>query len=315
MTIMAKLSNNRENVSGRVPVELSVVSPKLVAAATGLFFLFVGFSVHTAHAGDAYSQRIVSLGPAVTESIYLLHSQDRLVGVTTYCVKPHEAQAKEKIGTVRQTNIEKVVSLRPDLVVATSLTDPKVVEKLTGLGIRVVRFSQPKNFEEICSQFMSVAALTGKEKEGLRITDEARAGAQHIRRNVEGLQKPRVFFQIGAKPVYAVTGSSVLRDFIGYAGGVNIAADAADGIYSREEVLRENPDVIVIATMGIAGEKEKETWEKYKTLSAVQNNRIFIVDSEKLCSPTPLSFVRFLEEMAGLLHPADSTADADRNVS
>ena len=95
-------------------------------------------------------------------------------------------------------------------------------------------------------------------------------------------------------------------DYIEYAGGINIAADAASGIYSREEVLKRNPQVIVIVTMGIAGEKEAETWKTFNTIEAVKNNRIYIVDSYTYCSPTPNGFVKGLKELVMLLHPSIS---------
>lgn len=255
------------------------------------------------YAEDNYPKRIISLGPSVTETLYLLQVQDKVVGVTSYCLKPPEAQEKEKIGTVIDVNLEKVVSLKPDLVIATSLTDPRVIEKLKSLKINVVSFSQPGNFTEICSQFMELAELVGKEKEAVRIIATAKEKVDYIKDRVNGLQKPRVFVQVGAKPLFTVAGNSFVNDFIEFAGGINIAKDAKAGLYSREEVLRKNPDAILIVTMGIAGEKEKEIWAKYKTLNAVKNNRIHIIDSSKLCSPTPLSFAQFLEEIAHILHP------------
>jgi iron complex transport system substrate-binding protein len=87
------------------------------------------------------------------------------------------------------------------------------------------------------------------------------------------------------------------------AGGTNIAEDSKIGAYSREEVLRRNADVIIIVTMGIAGEKEREAWRKFRTLNAVKYNRIYSVDSRKVCSPTPATFAETLKEIAGLLHP------------
>jgi len=87
------------------------------------------------------------------------------------------------------------------------------------------------------------------------------------------------------------------------AGGINIAAHARNGLYSREKVLEANPDVILIVTMGIVGQKEKKAWEEFKTIRAVREGRIYVVDSYKLCSPTPVTFVEFLGKLARLLHP------------
>jgi iron complex transport system substrate-binding protein len=266
-------------------------------------FMFLLACAFCGYAQEDYPQRIISLGPSITESLYLLGAKDSLVGVTSYCVRPPEAQEKEKTGTVIDVNVEKAVSLKPDLVIATSLTDQKAVEKLRSLGITVVTFFQPKNFSEVCNQFMKLAKLLGKEKEAAGIISAAESKVKYIEDKVANLSKPKVFIQVGAKPLFTMTSDSFVNDFIEFAGGINIAKEARSGLYSREEVLRKNPDVIIIVTMGIAGEKEKEIWAKYKTLNAAKANRIYIIDSYKLCSPTPVSFAESLEEIAYILHP------------
>jgi len=252
---------------------------------------------------EAHPQRIISLVPSVTEEIYLLNAEDKLVANTTYCVRPEEAKKKEKIGTIISTNLEKIVQLEPDIVIASSLTHPKTKEKLKNLGIKVVTFPQPKNFTELSLQFMELAKLLDKEKEGEKIVGAVRMKVASVKQNVEGLHKPKVFMQIGANPLFAANKDSFINDFIELAGGINIARDARTGLYSREEVLKRNPDVIIIATMGIVGEKEKKIWQKYTTVSAVRDNRIHIVDSYRFCSPTPVTFAEALEEMAEILHP------------
>jgi len=247
--------------------------------------------------------RIISLGPSISESIYLLGLGDRLVGVTTYCERPPEVRSKEKVGSVIEIDIEKVAALKPDLVLATSLTNPKAVEKLRRLGIRVERLSSPKNFEELCEQFLELGRISGREFIAREIVENVKAKVSHLRQGVKGLPMPKVFVQVGAKPLFTVPGDSLINDFIKFAGGLNIAQNSPSGFYTREEVLRSDPDVIIIVTMGISGEQEMEIWQRYRTLPAVRNNRIYIFDSYRLCSPTPVSFVETLEKLIVLLHP------------
>jgi len=248
-------------------------------------------------------QRIISLGPPLTEQIYLLGAENKLIANTVYCEKPPQAKEKEKIGTVIEVNLEKIVGLKPDLVLATSLTNRKTKEKLKNLGIEVAVFPEPETFTQICSQFLELGRLTGKEKKAEEIVKSVKSKAAAIKNEVENLRKPKVFIQIGAKPLFAATGASFVNDFIEFAGGINIAKEARSGIYSREQVLKKNPDVIIIATMGIAGEKEKGVWKRHKSLKAVEKNRIYIIDSYELCSPTPISFVETLKELVTILHP------------
>jgi iron complex transport system substrate-binding protein len=238
----------------------------------------------------------------LTEELYLLGVEDRLVGVTIYCSRPPAAQEKEKVGTVVEVDIEKIISLEPDLVLSTSLTNPKAKEKLERLGIRVVNFPAPGNFLELCEQFLELAKLVNREREAEEIIRQVKFDVDLIREGVKHLSTPKVFIQIGAKPLFAANKDYFIHDFIEFAGGINIAGSSKSGLYSREQVIKDNPDIIIIATMGILGKKEKQTWLKFKTLKAAKNNRIYIVDAYKLCSPTPVTFVESLKDIVRLLH-------------
>lgn len=253
----------------------------------------------------AVPDRIVSLGSTLTEEIFLLGAEDKLVGTTVYCNRPSAAQLKNKIGTVVNVDIEKIVSLRPQLVLATSLTDPREKKKLEDVGMNVVVFTQPKDFAQICDQFLTLGQLVGKKKEAEEIVATARARVEEIKKKTISLPRVRIFVQIGARPLFAATSDSFIHDLITSAGGTNIAADAKTGLYSRERVLKENPDVILIATMGIVGVEEKKIWSGYKTLNASGNSKIYIFDAYKICSPTPLTFSATLEEIFDILHAHD----------
>lgn len=264
-------------------------------------FIFSSGGASTYAQGNA-PKRIISLAPAITEELYLLGVEDKIVGVTTYCHRPPDAQKKEKIGTVIRVNIEKIVSLKPDLVLELSMNDLKQIEKLKNLGIKIVSLSQPKDFSGICDQFLEVGKLVGKKNQAKEIIDIAKKKVNSIKEKVRKLEKPKVFVQIGVKPLFTVTKGSFIHDFIELAGGINIASGTKTGLYAREEVLRKNPDVIIIVTMGIAGEQEKKTWQKYNTLNATKNKRIYVMDSYKICSPTPVSFAEALEEVIKFVH-------------
>ena len=273
-----------------------------------LTVLFAASILWCVFADDAYAlqgrpKRIISLAPSVTEELYLLGVEDSLVGNTTYCVTPPEAVAKEKVGDITRINLEKIVSLKPDLVLATSLTNSKAIQKLKNLGIEVMIFPAPKNYAYLCDQFLTLGKAVGKEAEAKAIIAVSKEKVMAIKAVTAGLDKPKVFIEIGAKPLFTANRDYFINDFVDMAGGVNIAQDAKLGTYSREEVLRKNPDVIIIVMMGIAVGKEKEVWQKFKDLNAVRDNRIYVIDSRKVCSPTPVTFVETLNEIAGLLHP------------
>lgn len=247
--------------------------------------------------------RIISISPAVTEAIYLLKADHKLIANTTYCVRPEQAKHKEKIGNLLEINVEKIITLRPDIIICTTMTNPKDVEKIKKFGIKILTLSYAKNFEEICNHFLKIGEIVGEKKTAEKIIKKAKQEVENIKNKFLGLPKKKVFVQIGAKPLFTITKDSFINDFIEFSGGINIAKDAKSGLYSREKVIGLNPDIIIIATMGIVGEGEKKVWEKYSSLNAAKNNRIHIVDSYLVCNPNIFIFVKALKKIAGILHP------------
>ena len=238
--------------------------------------------------------RIISLAPSLTMDVYYLDSKDKLVGCTSYCeiAKPDK---KEIIGTALTVNIEKILSLKPDLVIAATITKPDIIEKLRNLGIKVEVFESPKSFDQICSQFLKLGMLIGKEGKAKAVIAESKVTVEKIKAQHQGKPSQKVFFQIGAKPLFTVLTNTFMNDYITFCGGTNRASDLKSGTIGRETVLNRDPDVIIIVTMGIVGNEEKSLWEKYPSMSAATKKKIFIIDSNLACTPTPVSFVQTLE--------------------
>jgi ABC-type Fe3+-hydroxamate transport system substrate-binding protein len=259
-----------------------------------LFFLFLNFLF-------SENLRIVSLGPAITEDIYLLGKGDNIVGNTIYCNRPKEAKYKEKVGNVIDVNVEKIYSLKPDIVFATNLTNPKDVKKLKELGIRVEVFSYPKNFNQLCEQFLKIGEIIGERKKAEEIIKNVKKEIERIKEKTKNINRVKVLVQIGTKPLWVAGENTFIGDIVKFSGGDNIIKGEG-GIYSIEEIIKKNPEVIIITSMGIDTEEEKKTWQKYKMIDAVKNNKIFVVDSDKICSPTPLTFLEVVKELYEILH-------------
>jgi ABC-type Fe3+-hydroxamate transport system substrate-binding protein len=179
----------------------------------------------------------------------------------------------------------------------------KDIKKLRNLGINVATFDVSKNFNQLCQIFLDLGKLVGKEEQARAMIAESKRRILKTQNKIEGLPFKKVFVQLGSKPLFAATRDYFINDLIEFAGGVNIFKDIKSGLISREEVVRRNPDIVIITTMGIAGEKEQKSWQQYKTINAVKNKHIFLVDSDKICSPTPVSFAELLEEIVKILHP------------
>jgi iron complex transport system substrate-binding protein len=256
-----------------------------------------------AHGAEKTAQRIVSLGPDMTEQLFLLGEDRRLVGRTSYCIRPPAAKKIPAVASSVEVNLEKVVGLRPDVVLTTPLTPKRYARALEEFGIRVLLFPMPKNFEDLCGSFLRLATLVDKGEEAQNMVDKARQRVKALSAKVAGGSRPKVFVQVGAKPLFTMSEGTLVHDYIQLAGGRNIGADSGVGYFDYETVLQRNPDIILIVLMGIQGEQERKKWQEFPYLEAVKNNRIYIVDAYRICSPTPRSFVPMLEHLIELFHP------------
>lgn len=255
------------------------------------------------HAAAHYPERIISLAPSLTKNLYLLEAGDLLVGCTNYCTLQSKTDA-EVVATAVQVNYEKAVMLKPDLVITTTLTNPKTIETFRKLGIDVMVLETPRSFAEICSQFIALGEKLGKKRLAESIIADVQKRIETIKQRVPKQKTgQKAFMQIGANPLFAVVPNTFCNDFLRFSGTENIAADLSIGSITRETVLLRNPDIIIVVLMGIVGAEEKATWEQFKSLSAVKKGQIFIVDADRTCSPTPISFVEALEEIIDLIYP------------
>jgi iron complex transport system substrate-binding protein len=187
-----------------------LLAPALRLAALGT----VEKKAASAETAVSTPERIIALGPVLTEEIYLLGAEARLVGNTTYCVKPPAARNKTKVGSVQEADLEKLISLKPDLVLATSLTNQAQVEKLKKLGLQVEIFSYPKSYEDICTGFLRLARLLNREANARTIIDQSRQEAAVISQSLATCTKTRVFVQVGADPLFTTPRDTFIHSLI-----------------------------------------------------------------------------------------------------
>jgi iron complex transport system substrate-binding protein len=273
------------------------------------WFLWIGVllwgSVPAFSAEPPPPRRIISLSPAHTEAIYQLGEEDKLVGVTTFCLYPPQARAKEKIGTLLEPNMEKMVTLKPDLVLATELNPQSYLQKLRSLGLKVVVFPPEKTLNQIMDNFRSLGRIIGAADKAEKIIRDSRQRIEAVQKRVRGAPKIRVFWEVGAFPLVTVARDTFVDELIDLAGGINIAHDLKGRYirYSREEVIRQNPEVIILISMGEVSHEELGGWKKFKDLKAVRQNRLYIMEAHIVSSPTPLTFTKGLEQVARFLFP------------
>ncbi len=246
-------------------------------------------------------RRIISLAPSITENIYLLGAENKLVGCTSYC-NIAISDGVEQVGSTVNVNIEKVFALQPDLVLTMLMTKPQDVETMRKLGIRVEVISTPKSFDEICEQTIFIGELIGEREQAKGVILKTKQAVDSLRQIFSGQTvQPKIFFQLGANPVFSVLDNTFMNDYILFCNGENIASGLTKGTVTRESVLAKNPDVIFIATMGGFGKKEQKIWQSYPSMKAVENDKVFLIDSETACSPTPVNFAKAFADVCRLI--------------
>ncbi len=251
-------------------------------------------------------ERIVSLAPSLTEILFELGLGDRVAGVTTYSTYPPEAQSKPRVGSYVKINVEKVVSLRPDLAVATADgNDKETVERIAELGVPVY-VVDPRSIRDVIRAIIDVGGVTGREEAARDLAGKLDARLQTVIDRARSLDKVRVLMQIGDQPFVTVSRGTIQDELISLAGGINVAGGETMPYprLSMEEVLLRKPEVIVITSMKREGDFRAETakWKRWPDIPAVKHSRIYVIDSDLMDRASPRLFDG-LEQLFRLLHP------------
>ena len=259
-------------------------------------------------------QRIVSLAPSVTEILYKLNLEDKIVGVTKFCNYPPQAQSKTKISA---KNVESIITQEPDLVIAAGIISKKVIQRLHDLNIKIVGY-QSTSINETMNTIKQIAKISGRKNKGQKLTTQMRMELRKIKSKVEQQLKKEgeratVFYEIWRQPLRTVGSGTFINDLITTAGGKNIAASTQGNWpqYSLEQLLLKNPEVY-IATTGswkdkVTADKIKER-PNYKQLQAVKNDRVYVFNADIINRPGP-RLIKGLKLFVESIYPQIRLAD------
>ena len=257
---------------------------------------------------DEVPQRIVSHVPGITEILFALGLEEKVVGVSDYGNYPPEAELKPKVGGFFNPSIEKIVELNPDLVLTNGNVE-YVVTQLNELSITFI-ILYPNDIDGILRNIELVGKVTGTEKRAERLIKDMRGRISQVQARVEGAPRVKVFYLFAStdlnNPWTAGPGSFV-DSLITMAGGQNIGAKALApwAQFSIEEVVSSDPEIILVdASMGsavtpIAELKRHPAW---RGITAVKQGKIYLIDGDLVNRPGP-RIVQGLEEMARVIHP------------
>lgn len=237
----------------------------------------------------APAQRIVSLAPHITETLYAAGAGAAVVGAVDYSDYPPAARQLPRVGGYSRLDLEAILRLKPDLVIAwESGNPPAQIDKLRALGLPVF-LSQPDSMDDIALQIENFGRLAGREAAAVAAADAFRTRLAHLRATYAGKPRVRVFYQIWKAPLMTVGGPQIISRAIELCGGENIFGHLPERAptVSLEAVLAANPEAIVATGMGEARPEWLDDWKRWPRLLAVQRGNLFHMNPDILQRHTP----------------------------
>lgn len=232
-----------------------------------------------------HPQRIVSTSPAVTEIIYALGGSHLLVGRTDFCTYPPEAMQIASIGGISNLNIERIMSLNPDLVISGSMIPRKSTIQMEKMGVPTVCVIEQQHYEGLYDNISKIGRLIGCTQTADSLNAVLRDRLKRL--DVQTTTKPRSVYYVvgfGASGNFTAGGDSFINDIIRLAGGRNIAEDITGWSYSLENLMQQNPEYIVIRKEDSAAFCRMPP---YNQLDAVKNGRVIAIESSLIDLQVP----------------------------
>jgi len=256
-------------------------------------------------------QRVISLAPSITEIVFDLGQEKRLVGATQFSTYPDGAKKIPRVGSYVRLDLEKIIALKPDLCLAIRDGNPLyIIDRIEEMGIPVYVID-PRTLNQTIETIVLLGEVLQAQQIAASLVEDMRKRIARIQTQVtEAVERPRVFFQIDADPIVSAGNNTFIQELIELAGGINTAA--GKNPYPRfnwEDILRLQPDIVVISSMagGMSPAQLRGAWQQWPQLTAVDSNRIHVVQADIFDRPTA-RLVKGLETLAKIIHPEFSQA-------
>lgn len=247
--------------------------------------------------------RIISLAPNVTETIFALGAQDKLLGRTDYCDFPSDAANITSIGTLLQPSIEKIVELNPDLIIASTHFSNELLAKLTEIHLKVIVIDEMDSLDGLYTNILDIGLIVNKAAKSKEVVNNLKTRITELTNKLAEVKKPKIYYVIsyGQYGDYTAGGDTFISEVIELAGGNNIAKDSIGWSYSLEKIVEKNPDIIICSKY--YGAKEGiESSTGYKELPAVKNRKLFTIDNNLVDRQGP-RIADGMEALAKIFHP------------
>lgn len=241
----------------------------------------------------APAQRVISLSPHITELIYAAGGGDKLVGAVSYSDYPPAAQNIPRVGDNRALDLERIVALKPDLIVVWRHGNAQQqLDRLRELNIPLF-FSEPRRLDDVATSLTRLGVLLDTSSAAQRAAGAYRHDIAQLRERYAGRTPVSVFFQVWDQPLMTLNGEHMISDVIALCGGRNVFAALQPLVptVSTEAVLAANPDAIVTSSQGATAPDKPlpglDRWRAWPALTAVARGNLFAIDGDLLTRPAP----------------------------
>jgi iron complex transport system substrate-binding protein len=248
--------------------------------------------------------RVISLAPNLTEIVFAVGGGDRLVGNTTYCDYPPEAKAVAKVGDSLQPSLERIIALRPQVVLISTASQLEVFTRQLQNQNIAVFVTDPHDLDGIFRTIEQVGNILGQTEQASLLLKQLRERTNAVQQAVQQAKPVSVFYQVSGEPLYTIGKDAYLTDLIRRAGGVSVTADVPGAWpkYSSESALAARPQAIILPTGGSMGAANSSVTEALSNSPAALTGRVYKINDDYLARPGP-RLVDGLEAMARALHP------------
>ena len=245
-------------------------------------------------------ERAVSLAPNLTEIVFAVGAGDRLVGVTTFCNYPEEAQKIQKIGDTQMPNIENIIALKPQVVLVSTASQMENFSRTLDAQAINVFVTNPNSLDDIYKTIRQIGEIFGKDEKAQQVVDELKKRVANVETKTNSAKETKVFLQISKEPLFTVGRDSFMTDLINRAGGVSVTASSAAAYpnLSKETAFALNPEAIILSD----SEDNREPNSAFKNSPAMRDGKVFKINADLISRPAP-RIVDALEQMAKALHP------------
>ncbi|PKM95442.1 MAG: ABC transporter substrate-binding protein [Firmicutes bacterium HGW-Firmicutes-1] len=291
LSLLFSACNNKKTIEDKKPQEVDNTYPLKVMDKFGNEIIL-----------ENEPERVISYSPELVEIMYALGVEDTLIGRSIYCDYPDDTKEIPDMGDLFNLNIESIVESNPDLILLSSMASEEIVRTLTEQGLKVLVLDADTNVDGVYEYIDKLGIVFNVQDQAMELTNNMKTDIKQIISKVQGLDQPTAYFVIGFGEFdSAATGDTFIGQLMEQTGATNAAADGSNWMYSIEQLLDKDPDILICSKY-FGTKAQISELEGYKELTAVKEGKLYEVDENIFFRQGPRT-VEAIKVLAQIFHP------------